>query len=126
MHDVSEPNPLYATPRRSDAETIIAFARLVATQPGSLLIHCEAGVSRSTAAALLVLAAWQGPGHETAAACKVRRIAPLADPNALLVRYGDDLLGRSGALVQACSETFVQEPADRALVSDVRIRENGA
>lgn len=54
-------------------------------------MHCHAGVSRSPAAAWLVLVA-RGASPEAALA-EVRRVRPEARPNARLLRLGADLLG---------------------------------
>jgi len=52
FHDVIEPHPGWIAPERWDVELLLAFGRdLVALRETHLLIHCHAGVSRSTAAA---------------------------------------------------------------------------
>jgi len=57
FHDVIESQPGWIAPERWDVELLLAFARgLNASGETHLLIHCHAGVSRSTAAAALVLA----------------------------------------------------------------------
>ncbi|MGC2202593.1 MAG: protein-tyrosine-phosphatase, partial [Stellaceae bacterium] len=57
FHDVIEPHPEWIVPERWDIELLLAFARdLSASHETHLLVHCHAGVSRSTAAATLVLA----------------------------------------------------------------------
>src|SRR5258708_12460008 len=57
FHDVIEPLPARLPPARADVERLLAFGHELSDTPGShLLIHCHAGVSRSTASAALILA----------------------------------------------------------------------
>lgn len=65
---------------------------------GRLLIHCEAGVSRSGAAALMLLAKELGVDAAVDALAVIR---PTAYPNKLLVRYADTLLRLDGVLMDA-------------------------
>jgi predicted protein tyrosine phosphatase len=66
-----------------------------------LLIHCWAGVSRSTAAGYIAATLRDGPGSETALAARLRRRAPFATPNSLIVALADRALGRQGAMTAA-------------------------
>lgn len=101
FEDVIEDAAWARGPTREDVQTIIGFARRVEAAEGKLLIHCSAGISRSSAAALIVLATWLGAGHETEAAERVFSISPDADPNPRMVEYADELLGCGGALIRA-------------------------
>src|SRR5438477_12813341 len=57
FHDVIEASPGYLPPSRGDVERLLGFGReLEAAKDSHLLVHCQAGVSRSTAAATLILA----------------------------------------------------------------------
>ena len=68
--------------------------------PRPLLIHCWAGISRSCAAAY-ILACDRNPGHEQEIAVDLRRRAPFATPNRLMVQLADDMLVRGGRMVDA-------------------------
>ena len=72
-----------------------------ATGPVHLLVHCGAGISRSTAAAYVIAASVLGSGHELEALRLIRRLRPEAFPNLLVVQQADRLLGRNGQLVSA-------------------------
>jgi len=63
-----------------------------------LLIHCHAGISRSTAATLTFLA--QALPHETADAVidRLTQILRQAWPNSRMIAFADELLGRDGRL----------------------------
>ena len=56
FHDVIDPQPNPIAPTREDVERLLVFGREVGERPEAhLLVHCRAGVSRSTAAAALIL-----------------------------------------------------------------------
>ena len=84
-----------------DVQRIIELARHLESASGKVLIHCEAGVSRSTAAALIIYTCWLGPGREREAMERVIAQRPCAIPNRRMVRLADSLLQRDGRLVQA-------------------------
>jgi predicted protein tyrosine phosphatase len=77
---------------------IIALAEDLRSARGLVLIHCEAGVSRSTAAALIMYACWLGPGYEREAMERVLSLRPIAIPNRRMVALADKLLNREGRL----------------------------
>lgn len=98
MADIGRP---MTPPSERDAEAIIDFARSIRDLEGTLLCHCHAGISRSSAAALLCLAAWTGAGRERDCVEQIMRIRPAAMPHVGLIDFGDALLGRQGQLVKA-------------------------
>ncbi|WP_417772456.1 tyrosine phosphatase family protein [Stappia sp.] len=69
------------------------------TQP--MVIHCFAGISRSTAAAFIACCALSPEASERRLAARLREASPSATPNARLVALADDRLGRGGRMVQA-------------------------
>ena len=84
-----------------DVRQIISLAERLRSERGTLLIHCEAGVSRSTATALIIYACWLGHGREDEAMRRVIAQRPCAIPNRRMVALGDKLLGLKGRLLQA-------------------------
>jgi len=96
FNDIVEPRPGLVAPT---AETIASILALRATS--TLLIHCHAGVSRSTAAAYVLACAVRPAGEEAALAAHLRRACPEATPNALMVALADEALGRGGAMREA-------------------------
>ena len=66
-----------------------------------LLIHCFAGVSRSTAAAFVSACALSPHRDETEIAQAIRRASPTATPNRRLVAVADGMLGRNGRMIDA-------------------------
>ncbi len=102
FHDVIEPHPEWIVPERWDIELLLAFARdLSASHETHLLVHCHAGVSRSTAAATLVLAQTCPNWSAEDALQAVVRLRPRAWPNLRVLELGDEILGRGGEIVDA-------------------------
>ena len=87
---------------REDVERLIHFARQIDFTKGRLLVHCQAGISRSSAAAVIALAVLGGPGRERDAVAHVRRVHPAARPNIRMIELADAILEADGALLQAC------------------------
>lgn len=87
-----------------DVQGIIQLAEQLRSEIGTLLIHCEAGISRSTATALIIHACWLGPGLEDEAMQRVGAQRPYAIPNRRMVAIADNLLGLDGRLLQARDE----------------------
>jgi predicted protein tyrosine phosphatase len=71
-----------------------------------LLVHCHAGISRSTAAASLILMQANPHWPASAALEAVAALRPQAWPNLLILEYGDALLGRNGEIVAAAGAIY--------------------
>jgi predicted protein tyrosine phosphatase len=125
--DIIEDLPDKVAPRRHDVEEILAFGRDLLGEPSSrahLLVHCHAGVSRSTAAMTLILAQARPDLGGDAIAAEVLRIRSRAWPNLRIIELGDTLLGRGGAIVAAVSRLYREQlRLQRHLEND--FRENG-
>ena len=99
FHDIVEPIAGLTAPDRDTMQAVLDFGRS-ATRQRALLIHCWAGISRSSAAAYAI-ACDRNPGFERDIAIELRRRSPSATPNRLMVRLADDLLERDGRMVEA-------------------------
>jgi len=88
-------------PTVEDVERLIATARSLAEQSGRVVIHCQAGISRSTAAATIFYAVLLGEGREDEAIARVLAAREFAIPNRRMIRIADELLGRGGRLIAA-------------------------
>jgi len=75
-----------------------------------MLVHCWAGISRSMAAAYTILCD-RVPFSERAIAQEMRNLAPHADPNRLFVSVADQVLGRSGRMIEAIEAIGRGRPA---------------
>jgi predicted protein tyrosine phosphatase len=99
FHDIAEARAGLIAPDRESVRAILDFARSW-TGARPLLVHCWAGISRSSAAAFMIACA-RNPGREPCIADELRRRAPFATPNRLMVALADDVLQRSGRMVEA-------------------------
>ena len=99
INDIAEPMPGQVMPEAHHIEPLIAFLQDRGPDE-SLLVHCYAGVSRSTATALIALSL-DARGREVEAALRLRQAAPHAQPNRRIVELADRLLGRRGRLLAA-------------------------
>jgi predicted protein tyrosine phosphatase len=83
-----------------DAEQLLRFIEdWDKTSP--LLIHCWAGISRSTASAFAALCMLQPNVSELDHAQMLRRASPSATPNRMITTMVDELLGRKGRMLKA-------------------------
>jgi len=79
---------------------VLEFGERVQKQPGShVLVHCHAGVSRSTAAAAILMCQ-HAPGQEEAAFLKLLELRKHGWPNTRMVEFADALLKRDGAMLR--------------------------
>lgn len=69
-----------------------------------LLVHCFAGVSRSTASAFIAACALSPLKPEIDIAREIREKSPTATPNARLVALADEMLDREGRMIAAVNE----------------------
>ena len=107
FHDIIDPEPGRFAPTREDVERLLAFGRdLHEPAGGHLLVHCHAGVSRSTASAALILAQVHPDRPAADALEAVSRMRPRAWPNLRILEFGDALLGRNGELVAAAAAIY--------------------
>lgn len=100
FHDVDCRGGSWQAPSHEMLSQIIAFARIL-TAKDRCLVHCHAGISRSPAAVLIMLAALTGSADEAVA--ELRAIEPSAayDPNSLMIDLADHHLRLGGSLAAA-------------------------
>ena len=78
-----------------------------------MLIHCQGGVSRSTAAAVALLAQAHPEIDEDEIVAHVVSLRPQAWPNSRMVTFADEILGRNGRLVAALQRFYGQRLKDK-------------
>lgn len=99
LDDIDEPLEDLILPESHHVERLIGFVdRWEGNRP--MLIHCAAGVSRSTAAALVALCRRTSLGEADLAA-ELRRVAPHAAPNRRIIELADAMLKRQNRLLKA-------------------------
>ena len=100
VDDIAESIPDYVAPNERHIAELIAFA-LAWGGRGPAVIHCWAGISRSTAAAFITLCALNPDVPERLIAAQLRNASPTAYPNRLMIRLGDAALERAGRMIDA-------------------------
>lgn len=100
MHDIIEPCDGASAPANEHVGQLIEFVRSW-DRRAPLLIHCYAGLSRSTAAAFITLCALNPDAAEGAIAQALRRASDTAVPNRRFVALADAYLKRQGRMSAA-------------------------
>lgn len=100
FHDITAPQEGFTPPTAQHVEDYLAFIRSW-DRTAPLLVHCWAGISRSTAAAYIAVCALSPHRDEAEIARALRAAAPSATPNALFVSLADDILQREGRMIEA-------------------------
>lgn len=96
FHDIDGPTVGYVHPTMDDLLAILEWSKDF-TDEDRILIHCLAGISRSTAIAIGILIQ-HGMGFAEAFEC-VKTIRPILLPNRLLIEYIDQHFRLDGALI---------------------------
>jgi predicted protein tyrosine phosphatase len=125
FHDAIEPDPGFLLPQKADVEAILAFGR-DAGGAGRVLIHCHAGISRSTAATLMILAQAHPREGEDALAERLIEIRPQAWPNSRMIAFADELLDRQGRLITATGAIYARQLSARPELAEIMRRGNRA
>jgi predicted protein tyrosine phosphatase len=110
FHDIIVPVPGQMPPASGHVERLIAFGREIAGDPlDHLLVHCHAGISRSTAAMGILLAEAHPERDEDDIFAEILGIRPQAWPNSVMIGLADDLLGRDGRLLLALRRLYGEQ-----------------
>jgi predicted protein tyrosine phosphatase len=100
MSDIVAPMEGHIVPAEEHVGRFLAFVRDWDRQ-APIVIHCWAGISRSTAGAFIAACALGPQRAEHDIAQALRAASPSATPNARLVAIADGLLGREGRMITA-------------------------
>ena len=100
MDDITEQLDGFVAPSEHHVAQILAFVRGW-NRNAPLVVHCYAGISRSTASAFAAACALNPHRDELAIAKAIRRASPIASPNRLIVNLADKALGRQGRMLRA-------------------------
>ncbi|MEW6768884.1 MAG: protein tyrosine phosphatase [Pseudomonadota bacterium] len=103
MDDINEPAEGFVAPSLAHVEQALAFIRKW-DRAAPLVIHCYAGISRSTASAFMAVCALNPARDELSIAKQIRAASPTAYPNRLIVQLADRALGRQGRMLRALDE----------------------
>jgi predicted protein tyrosine phosphatase len=100
VSDIVDPLDGHILPAAEHVERLLAFVRAWSRE-NPLVIHCWAGISRSTAAAFVTACALKPERGEDDIARALRQASPIATPNRRIVAVADEILGRRGRMVDA-------------------------
>jgi predicted protein tyrosine phosphatase len=100
VNDIAAPTDGMIPPDESSVQQLLEFGRAWdETHP--MLIHCWAGISRSTASAFVIACDKSPDADETEMALAMRRAARHAYPNRRIIAIADSMLGRGGRMIDA-------------------------
>src|SRR3546814_4806738 len=105
FHDIIDERQGMILPQPADVELLLGFGRDLMREPparGHLLVHCHAGISRSTAAMVLILAQARPDRPAAEAMAEIRRIRPQAWPTLRNAEIGAEI-GRAAARERVCT-----------------------
>ncbi|HEX9904272.1 MAG TPA: protein-tyrosine-phosphatase [Propylenella sp.] len=121
--DIIEAGPGMQLPERRHIEALLAFGDGLAVPEGDplghLLVHCHAGISRSTASMTILLAEALPEAGADALYARIREIRPQAWPNSRMIGLADDLLGRGGMLVDGLRRHYGEQIRRRPDLADM-------
>jgi predicted protein tyrosine phosphatase len=100
MDDITAPLEGYVAPADEHVTRLLAFVRSW-DRASPLVMHCYAGISRSTAGAYVAACALNPGRDELTIARHLRLASPTATPNIRIVWLADRALGREGRMVDA-------------------------
>jgi predicted protein tyrosine phosphatase len=104
FHDIIEETPGQILPQPAHVDAILALGQDMdadAAADRHLLVHCHAGISRSTAALVLVVAQALPTVPAEEILRLIHHMREKAWPNLRMIEMGDARLGRDGSLVAA-------------------------
>lgn len=100
FNDISTPMTGLTPPGEGHVKQIIGFIEDWDLR-GPMLIHCWAGISRSTASAFIAMCLLNPQEEEIDLAWELRNLAPAATPNRLIVEHADNIMRRDGRMSSA-------------------------
>ena len=103
VDDIVEPIDGFVAPSDIHIEQVLNFVRGW-DRRAPLVVHCYAGISRSTASAFAAACMLNPHRDEIAIARQIRAASPIAAPNRLIVGLADKALGREGRMLRALDE----------------------
>jgi predicted protein tyrosine phosphatase len=103
VDDITEAMDGFVAPAESHVAQVLDFVRRW-DRKAPLVIHCYAGISRSTASAFAAVCALNPRRDESEIARQLRAASPSAYPNRLIVSLADTALDRGGRMVRALDE----------------------
>lgn len=110
LSDHGDPNSGEHHPAAKPIADLVAFARGW-DRSAPLVVHCFSGLTRSTAAAYIIVAALNEDYPSSLIAHELRELSETAAPNRVMIAVADQLLGRRGTLLGAIETIGYGQPA---------------
>ncbi|MEE2692284.1 MAG: protein-tyrosine phosphatase family protein [Pseudomonadota bacterium] len=121
LHDIREPLDGHVTPSGDHVRALLDFLKGWRNDE-PLLVHCWAGISRSTATAFIAACLHNPGADEQEIAHGLRAASPTAFPNTRIVAFADDLMkrgGRMSAAIDAMGRGEIAEEAEPFSISAI-------
>jgi predicted protein tyrosine phosphatase len=103
MDDITQEMDGFLAPSQEHIERVLNFVRNW-DRSAPMVVHCYAGISRSTASAFAAACMLNPHRNEIEIARQIRARSPIASPNRLIVTLADKALGRDGRMLRALDE----------------------
>src|SRR6195952_3352940 len=103
VDDITEQLDGFVAPSHLHIEQVLDFVRNW-DRGAPMVVHCYAGISRSTASAFAAACMLNPHRDEISIARQIRAASPIASPNRLIVSLADKALGRDGRMIRALDE----------------------
>ncbi len=110
VDDIALPQDGYTVPAEEHVARLVQFVRGW-DRAAPMVVHCFAGISRSTAAAFTAACVLNPQREEGEIARAIRAASPTAQPNARIVSIADRLLKREGRMIRAVESIGPASPA---------------
>ena len=104
FHDIHISTAYQVLPTAKHIDLLLDFLWLW-RRKAPILLHCRAGIGRSSAAAFITACLHNPNTDELEIAVTLRRASPLARPNEILIQLADAAMGRNGRMSNAITET---------------------
>jgi predicted protein tyrosine phosphatase len=110
VDDITVPMDGYTVPAHEHVQRLISFVTAW-DRKTPMVMHCFAGISRSTAAAYVAACALNPQRDEMQIAWDIRRSSRTAQPNSRIVSIADRVLKRDGRMIRAIDAIGVGDAA---------------
>lgn len=109
----------YQPPTEKDVWPLLKNSKIILDSGGIILVHCAAGISRSSAAAFILKCLDLGQGHEAEALEYLLKGRPYICPNDLMVDIAQELLGPGWRMSEVIQKFRGNRPLATTLDDDV-------
>ena len=108
INDILEDMENRPAPGEHHVENLVGFLKEWRPE-APLLIHCWAGMSRSTATAMIAACLHNPEADEDRIGAALAAASPTAFPNTRIVAIADEMLGRNGRMAKAAEKIRADE-----------------